>query len=49
MTITEWLTHARDRLSRTGCPDPDIDARWIAEDTLGMTRQDMVFQKVADT
>ncbi len=44
MTITEWLTHARDRLSRTGCPDPDIDARWIAEDTLGMTRQDLVFE-----
>ena len=44
MTITKWLTHARDRLSRTGCPDPDIDARWIAEDTLGMTRQDMVFE-----
>ncbi len=44
MTITKWLTHARDRLSRTGCPDPDIDARWIAEDTLGMTRQDLVFE-----
>lgn len=44
MTITEWLTHARDRLTQTGCPDPDIDARWIAEDALGMTRQDLVFE-----
>ena len=44
MTITEWLTHARDRLTQTGCPDPDIDARWIAEDSLGMTRQDLVFE-----
>ena len=44
MTITEWLTHARDRLTQTGCPDPDIDARWIAEDALGMTRQGLVFE-----
>ena len=44
MTISEWLKHARDRLTETGCPDPDIDARWIAEDTLGMTRQDLVFE-----
>ena len=44
MTITEWLTHARERLAQTGCPDPDVDARWIAEDALGMTRQDMVFE-----
>ena len=44
MTITEWLAHARERLAQTGCPDPDVDARWIAEDALGMTRQDMVFQ-----
>lgn len=44
MTISEWLTHARDRLTQTGCPDPDIDARWIAEDALGMTRQGLVFE-----
>ena len=44
MTISEWLKHARDRLTQTGCPDPDIDARWIAEDALGMTRQDLVFE-----
>ena len=44
MTISEWLKHARERLSQTGCPDPDIDARWIAEDALGMTRQALVFE-----
>lgn len=44
MTITEWLKHARDRLTQTNCPDPDIDARWIAEDALGMTRQALVFE-----
>ena len=44
MTISEWLKHARDRLTETGCPDPDIDARWIAEDGLGMTRQALVFE-----
>ena len=44
MTISEWLKHARERLAQTGCPDPDIDARWIAEDALDMTRQALVFE-----
>ena len=44
MTISEWLKHARERLTETGCPDPDIDARWIAEDGLGMSRQALVFE-----
>ena len=44
MTISEWLKHARERLAQTGCPDPDIDARWIAEDGLGMSRQALVFE-----
>ena len=44
MNISEWLKHARDRLEETGCPDPDIDARWIAEDALGMTRQALFFE-----
>ena len=44
MIISEWLKHARDRLTQTNCPDPDIDARWIAEDALGMTRQALVFE-----
>ena len=44
MNISEWLKHAKDRLNATGCPDPDVDARWIAEDALGMTRQALVFE-----
>ena len=44
MIISEWLKHARDRLTQNNCPDPDIDARWIAEDALGMTRQALVFE-----
>ena len=35
MTIGEWLRHAKDALAESGCPDPQIDSRWIAEDTLG--------------
>ena len=44
MTISEWLKHARERLAQTECPDPDIDARWIAEDGLGVSRQALVFE-----
>lgn len=44
MTISEWLNRAKARLTDTGCPDPDIDARWIAEDALGMTRQALLFE-----
>ena len=44
MNISEWMKHARDRLAQTGCPDPDIDARWIAEDVLDMTRQALFFE-----
>lgn len=44
MIISEWLKHARNRLAQTNCPDPDIDARWIAEDVLCLTRQELVFE-----
>ena len=44
MNISEWLNRARTRLEASGCPDPAIDARWMAEDALGMTRQDLVFE-----
>ena len=44
MIISEWLKHARNRLAQTSCPDPDIDARWIAEDVLCLTRQELVFE-----
>lgn len=44
MTIGEWLRHARDALTESGCPDPQIDSRWIAEDTLGLSRSEMHFE-----
>ena len=44
MNIAEWLDHARTQLADSGCPDPDIDARWMAEDTLGMTRAELKFE-----
>ena len=44
MKISEWLSHARALLAQTGCPDPEIDARWMAEDTLGMSRTDLKFE-----
>ena len=44
MTVSEWLNRAKARLAASGCPDPDIDARWIVEDALDMTRQALVFE-----
>ena len=44
MNISEWLAHAEAQLTATGCPDPAIDARWMAEDTLGMSRTDLKFE-----
>ena len=44
MTITEWLQQATDALEKSGCPDPAIDARWIAEDLLGMTPTALRFE-----
>ena len=44
MNITDWLRRARATLAETGCPDPEIDARWMAEDVLGMTRVDLKFE-----
>ena len=44
MTIGEWLRHARDVLAESGCPDPQIDSKWIAEDTLGLTRTELHFE-----
>lgn len=44
MNIAEWLGRARTLLADSGCPDPDIDARWMAEDTLGMTRAELKFE-----
>lgn len=44
MNITDWLRHAQGVLAETGCPDPEIDARWMAEDVLHMTRTDLKFE-----
>lgn len=44
MNISEWLAQAEARLAASGCPDPQVDARWMAEDTLGMTRTDLKFE-----
>ena len=44
MNITDWLRHAQGVLTETGCPDPEIDARWMAEDVLRMTRTDLKFE-----
>jgi len=44
MTIGEWLRHARDVLAESSCPDPQIDSKWIAEDTLGLTRTELHFE-----
>ena len=44
MNISDWLRHAKSVLTETGCPDPEIDARWMAEDVLGMTRVDLKFE-----
>lgn len=44
MTIGEWLRHAREVLTESGCPDPQIDSRWIAEDTLSLSRSELRFE-----
>ena len=44
MTISDWLRRAGTTLAEAGCPDPEIDARWMAEEVLGMTRAEMKFE-----
>lgn len=44
MTISDWLGRAKARLEASGCPDPMIDSRWIAEEALGMTRSELRFE-----
>ena len=44
MTIAEWLRGAAKSLDESGCPDPAIDARWIAEDLLHLTSSALRFQ-----
>ncbi|MBR6766906.1 MAG: peptide chain release factor N(5)-glutamine methyltransferase [Clostridia bacterium] len=44
MIINDWLKSAREALGQSGCPDPEIDARWIAEDVLGMSFTELKFE-----
>lgn len=44
MKIAEWLRDAQAALAAAGAPDPAIDARWLAEDTLGMSRAALKFE-----
>lgn len=44
MTVSEWLSNAAAALEATGCPDPKVDSRWIAEDMLKMTPAQLRFE-----
>lgn len=44
MTIAEWLKSAAEALEQSGCPDPAVDSRWIAEDVLGMSPSVLRFE-----
>lgn len=44
MTIGEWLRRAVGILKSSGCPDPRIDAYWLVENTLKITRTQLHFQ-----
>ena len=44
MTIAEWLRSATEELKQSGCPDPSVDARWIAEDALRMSPTELRFE-----
>lgn len=44
MTISEWMKSATELLTVSGCPDPAIDARWIAEDALSMSSAELRFE-----
>lgn len=43
MTVSEWLSSAAAALEASGCPDPSVDSRWIAEDMLKMTSAELRF------
>lgn len=44
MTIQTWLKKAEELLVEHECPDPAIDARWIAEDILQMNTAELRFE-----
>lgn len=45
MTIGNWLKTAKEKLEAAGCPDPAVDARWIAEDILKKTSAQLRFEQ----
>ena len=44
LTISEWMKSAQEALAESGCPDPTVDARWIAEDVLHMSAAELHFE-----
>ena len=44
MTIAEWLKGAAEALENSGCPDPAVDSRWIAEDILQLSPSALRFE-----
>ena len=44
MNIQDWLHHAMEVLRTSDCPDPQVDSRWIAEDTLSMSATELSFE-----
>lgn len=44
MTLSAWMKDAVDALRGSGCPDPEIDARWMAEDLLGISTAGLHFE-----
>ena len=44
MTIGDWLRHAAEVLTESGSPDPQVDSKWIVEDVMRLTPQELHFQ-----
>ena len=44
MTIGDWLRHANETLIESGSPDPQVDSKWIVEDVMHLTPQELHFQ-----
>ena len=44
MTIGDWLRRANEILTESGSPDPQVDSKWIVEDVMRLTPQELHFQ-----
>jgi len=44
LTISEWLKYAVEALEKSECPDPAVDARWLAEDMLHLSAAALRFE-----